>query len=152
MLYILSEEPLPEAGRQPRALEHFIAQLTAFIQHFCQVYTSIPSILSQFCDSDFLDNSSVSTVFKYTTSSMPFSLHLPTLYFYQKNKIKKKKKKKKRYWVHLAWFALNKSPSAYYFLISLSSQMFTVASFNIYCTVFLITEPDYPHKLGGVPC
>lgn len=30
--------------------------------------------------------------------------------------------------------------------------MFTEVSFNIYCTMFLITDPDHPCRLGGVPC
>ena len=30
--------------------------------------------------------------------------------------------------------------------------MFTEVSFNIYCTTFLLTDPDHPRRLGKVPC
>ena len=30
--------------------------------------------------------------------------------------------------------------------------MFTEVSFNIYCAMFLITDPDHPRRLGRVPC
>lgn len=80
------EGPLLRLSRQPSIPALSLAQLAAFIQLFCQVCASIPSILSQFCKSAFLEDSNVLTMFKHMTSNVPFSLHHQLCTFIKKKK------------------------------------------------------------------